>query len=297
MVVATHTTELIQTADRVLVLDKGRIVADAPPSRLLSPANNAMPARTDRAAAALVDEPARRELKRQGVLTDSAELQLGGAISNALLESAGAWWSVRQSRVSVQVGMEYTALLDELSRCITERAAAGGASPADRDRDRVRGRVANVRASMADANAALKVATRKLNRLTGAVPASIPLSFSASEFTVPAERESAREVAWLQNFELLAARAEVVAAEVESDVARSRFLPRVELELTHSRTTNSGGQENFSRDNRGMLVLSLPLVNGGADLAQVRASRSAKPVARGAPDRLAGHRVFSGTLR
>lgn len=90
VVVATHTTELIQTADRVLVLDKGRVVADAPPSRLLSPANNAMPARTDRAAAALVDEPARRELKRQGVLTDSAELQLGGAISNALLESAGA---------------------------------------------------------------------------------------------------------------------------------------------------------------------------------------------------------------
>ncbi len=50
VVVATHTTELIQMADRVLVLDKGRIVADAPPSRLLSPANNAMPARTDRAA-------------------------------------------------------------------------------------------------------------------------------------------------------------------------------------------------------------------------------------------------------
>jgi ABC-type bacteriocin/lantibiotic exporter with double-glycine peptidase domain len=51
VVVATHTTELIQLADRVLVLDKGRIVADAPPSRLLSPANNAMPARTDRVAA------------------------------------------------------------------------------------------------------------------------------------------------------------------------------------------------------------------------------------------------------
>ena len=51
VVVATHTTELIQLADRVLVLDKGRIVADAPPSRLLSPANNAMPARTERAPA------------------------------------------------------------------------------------------------------------------------------------------------------------------------------------------------------------------------------------------------------
>jgi ABC-type bacteriocin/lantibiotic exporter with double-glycine peptidase domain len=35
VVVATHTTELIQCADRVLVLDGGRVVADAPPGRLL----------------------------------------------------------------------------------------------------------------------------------------------------------------------------------------------------------------------------------------------------------------------
>jgi outer membrane protein TolC len=221
---------------------------------------------------ALLDEPARREWTRQGVLTDSAELQLSGAASNALLESAGAWLSVLQARVSVQLGTEYTTLLDELARYITERAAAGGASPADRER--VRGRVANVRASMADANAALKVATRNLVRLTGNAPASIALSFPASELAVPANRDTAIEVALAQNFELLAARAEVVAAEVERDISRSRFLPRVELELTHSRTTNSGGQDNFSRDTRGMVVVSVPLANGGADLAQVRAATS-----------------------
>ena len=221
---------------------------------------------------ALLDEPARREWTRQGVLTNSAELQLSGAASNALLESAGAWLSVLQARVSVQLGVEYTSLLDELARYITERAAAGGASPADRER--VRGRVANVRASMADANATLKVATRNLVRLTGSAPASIELSFPASDLAVPVNRDVALEVAMAQNFELLAARAEVVAAEVERDISRSRFLPRVELELTHSRTTNSGGQDNFSRDTRGMVVLSLPLANGGADLSQVRAAQS-----------------------
>jgi ABC-type bacteriocin/lantibiotic exporter with double-glycine peptidase domain len=35
VVVATHAAEVIQCADRVLVLEGGRIVADAPPSRLL----------------------------------------------------------------------------------------------------------------------------------------------------------------------------------------------------------------------------------------------------------------------
>jgi outer membrane protein TolC len=257
---------LLPRADLRMAVGKGALVSTEPHLHLQRQEYTA----TMRQA--LVDEPARRELKRQGVLTDSAELQLGGAASNALLESAGAWLAVLQSRVAVQLGIEYTSLLDELSRYITERAAAGGASPADRER--VRGRVANVRAGMADANAALKVATRNLNRLTGTVPASISLSFPASEFTVPAEREGARDLALLQNFELLAARAEVVAAEVEGDIARSRFLPRMELELTHSRTTNSGGQENFSRDTRGMVVLSVPLANGGTDLAQVRASKS-----------------------
>ena len=257
---------LLPRADVRLAVGKGALVSSEPHLHLQRQEYTAT------LRQALIDEPARRELSRQRVLTDSAELQLGGAASNALLESAGAWLSVLQSRVSVQLGIEYTVLLDELSRYITERAAAGGASPADRER--VRGRVANVRASMADANAALKVATRNLNRLTGAVPASISLSFPASEFTVPADRDVARDLALMQNFELLAARAEVVAANVEGDIARSRFLPRMELELTHSRTTNSGGQENFSRDTRGMVVLNVPLVNGGSDLAQVRASQS-----------------------
>ncbi len=36
VVVATHTTEMIQICDRVLVLDQGRLVADAPPARLLA---------------------------------------------------------------------------------------------------------------------------------------------------------------------------------------------------------------------------------------------------------------------
>jgi len=37
VVVATHSAELIQICDRVLVLERGRLVADAPPQRLLAP--------------------------------------------------------------------------------------------------------------------------------------------------------------------------------------------------------------------------------------------------------------------
>ncbi|MBZ8141348.1 hypothetical protein CLD22_15765 [Rubrivivax gelatinosus] len=37
LVVATHSAELIQICDRVLVFERGRVVADAPPARLLAP--------------------------------------------------------------------------------------------------------------------------------------------------------------------------------------------------------------------------------------------------------------------
>ena len=51
VVVATHAAEVIQCADRVLVLERGRIVADAPPGRLLG-AHAAPPRPAQRAAAA-----------------------------------------------------------------------------------------------------------------------------------------------------------------------------------------------------------------------------------------------------
>jgi ABC-type bacteriocin/lantibiotic exporter with double-glycine peptidase domain len=44
VVVATHAAEVIELADRVLVLDRGRIVADAPPGCLLGAKPTAMPA-------------------------------------------------------------------------------------------------------------------------------------------------------------------------------------------------------------------------------------------------------------
>lgn len=44
VIIATHATEVIQLADRVLVLDRGAIVADAPPSRLLGTPPKGAPA-------------------------------------------------------------------------------------------------------------------------------------------------------------------------------------------------------------------------------------------------------------
>jgi adhesin transport system outer membrane protein len=207
----------------------------------------------------LIDKTTLKEWERQGVLTDSAALQLGAAQSNALLESSGAWLSAVQARVSVQLGKEYEALLDELSRYITERAAAGGASPADRER--VRGRVANVRSSLADYGASLKVA-------------ALGLAAQTLKLSVPKDVASALDLSLSQNPELLAARTEARAAATEIESNQGRFLPHVEMEVSHARTYNAGGQAAYTRDTKAMLVVTVPLLNGGADVAQVRAARA-----------------------
>jgi TolC family type I secretion outer membrane protein len=219
----------------------------------------------------LFDEPARNEWGRQRVLVGSAELQLSGAISQAAFEGGNAFLTALQARVVIELSGDYESMLGELLRYIGERAEAGGASQADSDR--VRARVANVRSGLADAQSTLTSALRDLQRVTGIEPGGLNFEEGISLPAVQG-RVAALDLAKAANPELRAARAEIDAAEVERKVQRARFLPRVELELTHARNVNLGGNESFTRDSRAMIVLTIPLVNGGSDLAQMRASAS-----------------------
>jgi adhesin transport system outer membrane protein len=87
-------------------------------------------------------------------------------------------------------------------------------------------------------------------------------------------RADALDLARVSNPELRAAWAEVNAADAERKVYRARFLPRLELELMHTRNVNVGGNESYTRDNRAMVVLTIPLLSGGSDVAQMNASGS-----------------------
>lgn len=217
---------------------------------------------------ALFDEPSRREWRRQGVLADSAARQVGGAESTAGLEVAGAYLQALQSRLTIEVGQSYETMLTELLRFVSERAAGGGASAADRER--VRARVASARAGIADARAGLKVALRNLERLVGSAPSRLDIG-GPPNLGIPAELSAAKALALAQNEDLRAARAEVDAADWARSTAQARFLPRLSLELSHGRNVNAAGTESYFRDTKAMVVLTVPLVNGGTDLAQMRA--------------------------
>ncbi|MCE4553512.1 TolC family protein [Roseateles cellulosilyticus] len=220
---------------------------------------------------ALVDEAARHEWSRQELLAASAEVQLAGVESQTLLDTGTAWFAVLQQRVSVELGQTYEASLNELLRYIGDRVAAGGASPAERER--ITARVANVRSSLADSRAALAAALRNFQRLSSVAPFGLALD-APLDLELPIDPDAAMADAEVLNAEMLSSRLEQQAAESERKGSRAAFLPRLSVELSHSQTRNAAGTESNQRDSKAMLVMTLPLVNGGSDYARMHAAEA-----------------------
>lgn len=220
---------------------------------------------------ALVDEAARHEWTRQELLAASAEVQLAGVESQTLLDTGSAWFAVLQQRVGVELGQAYEKELNELLRYISDRVAAGGASPAERER--ITARVANVRSGLADSRAALAAALRNFQRLSSVTPFGLALD-APMDFYLPSDADAAMTEADSGNAELQSSRLEQQAAESERKGNRSAFLPRLAVELTHSQTRNAAGSEAQQRDSKAMLVMTLPLANGGADYSRMKAAEA-----------------------
>lgn len=219
----------------------------------------------------LFDAGAYLEWRRQGRLSDAAARQLEAAMNDAALETASAYVQALQARMVMELSRDYERLLQELLDHITARAAGGGASVAERDR--VRARTANARAQIADSRANLTAALRNLSTLTGLRPDALELNIAAS-LAAPTTLEAAVDRANQGNPELLAARLEGDAAKLESQSLYGRFLPRVDLELSHSRNINSAGTPSYQRDSKAMVVVNWSLLNGSADYYQGRAAQA-----------------------
>jgi adhesin transport system outer membrane protein len=215
------------------------------------------------------DLPATREAQRQEVLTESARLQFQAAVSSASLQVSSSYLQALQARLTLELGTSHERLLGELLSYVSQRAEAGGTSIAERDR--VKARVANARAQQADARANLRAALRTLATLIGEAPAQLVLAVPDA-LAVPLDAGAALDEARRANRDLVASRTEAEAAALEARGQRARFLPKVEVEVSHTRSINNGGTESYNRDTKAMLVINWSLLNGGTDLAQGRAA-------------------------
>ena len=254
---------LLPHLDGRAAVGNGRLESVQPTAELHRAEVNLPPHQT------LFDLPSWREYNRQSVLAESSDVQLQGSISSASLDVASAYLQTTQASLNIELSRSYEALLTELLEYINNRAQAGGASNAERDR--VRARVANARASIADSKATLRTLLRNLESLIGEVPGELAIDTPAS-LRIPLHVAEARSEAQIANHDLRTARAEIEAARLESSGYRARILPRVDVELSHYRNLNGAGTASYLRDTKLMLVVNWSLLNGGADLAQQRAA-------------------------
>ena len=213
----------------------------------------------------LFDDGARHELSRQRLLAQSAEAQLQQVRQQVKLDIAGAFVTLVRDRVAVKAAEQQEQRLSQLAARLGGQTSAAAVA----DRERVAARLANVRSATAEARATLQAALRNLERLSGEYPSAVWVA-SVPEVDLPADERQALQAVREGNPELVALQLESQAAERELAVREARFAPRVELEVGHYRNRNIAGPPGRYEDTRALAVLTLPLANGGADVAARR---------------------------
>jgi len=213
----------------------------------------------------IFDWSAYHEALRQEANIGAAEQVRTNAQSVAALEAGDIYLSTLQSQLIVGYTAEYEQELRRLLRYMENRAGAGGASASDLQR--VRGRVENIRASVSENRAGLITNLTQFARLVGRLPERIAIPPSLGIALPETEREAV-EAGLSGNHDLRGLTLYVDAARLEMRAQNSRFIPRVDLEISRVENRNPSGSEGLQSDTRGLVILSWNLFNSGADLAQ-----------------------------
>ncbi len=216
----------------------------------------------------LFDAPGYFDFKRRGVIELARGESRRAADGDAYLASVGAYLSLVSTRLLADMALDFERQLGELQVYIEKRAGAGASSAADMAR--VRARNQSAVSSRLEQESAHTAAGVDFVRLTNLAPkmARLPELADVGVSQLPESLDYAVELAMGRNPDIAALVSEAEAAEIDRSAAKSRFLPRLDLELTDNKSVHAQGDPDPSgqRDKRAMLVFSWDLFSGGADL-------------------------------
>lgn len=222
--------------------------------------------RTDRSITLrqpLMDLTSIYDWKRRKAIISSREESRRGTQGDAWLSTVNAYLGLTTSRLSADLSLGYENQLNELFTYIDKRATAGASSTADRER--VRARSLSARAARTQQEAAHAAASIEFLRLTNVAPQNIRLPEREDMGVIPATASDAIKIAMSNSPDIASLRQELRASEIDQNVARSRYAPRLDLELSRLTTDNAGGRVGEQDDKRFMLVMNWNLINGGGD--------------------------------
>ncbi len=216
----------------------------------------------------LVDLPNFLDWRRRGVIEEGRGESRRASEGDAYLSGVNAYLALVSSRLLGDLSREFEAQINDLLSYVEKRAAAGAASASDLARVRARSQAAI--SSRLEQEAAHAAAGTEYVRLTNLAPrtARLPELEDIGASMMPDSVDRAIEVAMAANPEIAALAAEVRAAEIDKSAAKSRFLPRLDLEYTDNFSLHAGGDISSTgqRDRRTMLVMNWNFFSGGGDI-------------------------------
>ncbi|MFL9709480.1 TolC family protein [Methylobacillus sp. Pita1] len=211
----------------------------------------------------LMDLPSIYDWKRRQAVINSREESRRGSQGDAWLSTVNAYLGLTTSRLIADLSLGYENQLNELFTYVDKRATAGASS--DADRERVRARSLSARSARTQQEAAHSAASIEFLRLTNVAPQNIRLPEREDMGVIPSTAADAIKIAMNNNPDIASIREELRASQIDQNVARSRYAPRLDLELSRWTTDNAGGPVGEQDDKRFMVVLNWNLLNGGSD--------------------------------
>jgi len=215
----------------------------------------------------IFDLPSYLDWRRRGVIEQARTESYRASDGDAYIATVNAYLALVSSRLQADLTRDFEAQLKELLVYVEKRAGAGAASVSDMAR--VRARSQSAISSRLEQESAHAAAGIEFVRLTNRKPKMVRLpdlnDIGAS--LLPESLDFAVTQAMLQNPEIASLASEVQAAKMDKSVAKSRFLPRVDLEYTENYSLHAGGDTSSAgqRDRRVMMVMNWSLFNGGGD--------------------------------
>jgi outer membrane protein, adhesin transport system len=215
----------------------------------------------------LFDLPSYVDWRRRTVVEKARTESYRASDGDAYITAVNAYLSLVSSRLQTDMTRDFEAQLKELLTYIEKRASAGAASVSDMAR--VRARSQGALSSRLEQESAHAAAGIEFVRLTNLVPRMVrlPELEHVGASRLPESLDVAVTTAMLNNPEVASLAAEVKAAGIDKSAAKSRFLPRVDLEYTDNYSQHAGGDTSSAgqRDQRLMMVLNWSLFSGGSD--------------------------------
>ncbi len=215
----------------------------------------------------LFDLPSYFDWQRRKVVEQARAEGHRVADGDAYLATSNSYFSLVSTRIQADLTREFELQLQDLLVYIEKRARAGAASGSDMDRVRARSQAAaSSRLGFESAHAAAGI---EFVRLTNVVPRMVrlPEPDTIGGAQMPDSLGHAVAEAMTTNPEIASLAAEVQAARIDKNVAKGRYLPRLDVEYSDNKSMHAGGDTDpdGQRDRRIMLVVNANLFNGGAD--------------------------------